>query len=52
MKKDTKLITKLKIVTVVAYIGFSVAIAFVQSTQLRVYVVSKMLVEGLNGVNR
>ena len=35
-EKDTKLITKLKIVTVVAYIGFSVAIEFVQSTQLRV----------------
>ena len=47
MKKDTKLITKLKIVTVVAYIGFSVAIAFVQSTQLLVYVVSKMLVTAL-----
>ena len=46
-KTDTKLITKLKIVTEVAYIGFSVAIAFVQSTQLRVYVVSKMLVTTL-----
>ena len=43
-KKDIKLITKLKIVTVVAYIGFSVAIAVVQSTQLRVYLVSNMLV--------
>ena len=47
IKKDTKLITKLKIVSGVAYIGFSVAIVVVQSTQLRVYVVSIMLVTTL-----
>lgn len=44
MKKDTKLVTKLQIVTVVAYIFFFVAIMVVQFTQLRVYLVSNTLV--------
>ena len=44
MKKDTKLVTKLQIVMVVAYICLFVTIMVVQFTQLRVYLVSNTIV--------
>ena len=44
MKKDTKLVTKLQIVIVVAYICLFAAIMVVQFTQLRVYLVSNTIV--------
>ena len=44
MKKDSKLVTKLQIVMVVAYICLFVATMVVQFTQLRVYLVSNTIV--------